>query len=78
MVQNWAVLCPHHRDPGDAAGRRTAPAERRGFWSGLLQSGYSPGYLLAAVAFLVIEPVFGRRSGSATAPSRAATGTVRS
>lgn len=30
------------------------PAEKRGFWSGLLQQGYPVGYLLATVAFFVI------------------------
>ncbi|MDQ2884256.1 MAG: MFS transporter [Actinomycetota bacterium] len=37
------------------------PPEKRGLFSGLLQEGYSVGYLLAAVAFLVINPVFGWR-----------------
>ncbi|MFD5592282.1 MFS transporter [Streptomyces griseorubiginosus] len=46
---------------GAALAMEKIPAERRGFWSGLLQSGYSLGYLLAAVAFFVIEPVFGWR-----------------
>ena len=46
---------------GAALAMEKIPAERRGFWSGLLQSGYSLGYLLAAVAFFVIEPTFGWR-----------------
>jgi SHS family lactate transporter-like MFS transporter len=46
---------------GAALAMEKIPAERRGFWSGLLQSGYSLGYLLAAVAFFVIEPSFGWR-----------------
>ncbi|MFC8519274.1 MFS transporter [Streptomyces sp. NPDC057257] len=46
---------------GAALAMEKIPAERRGFWSGLLQSGYSLGYLLAAVAFFVIEPAFGWR-----------------
>lgn len=46
---------------GAALAMEKIPAERRGFWSGLLQSGYSLGYLLAAVAFLGIEPAFGWR-----------------
>ena len=46
---------------GAALAMEKIPAERRGFWSGLLQSGYSLGYLLAAVAFFGIEPVFGWR-----------------
>ncbi len=37
------------------------PAEKRGFWSGLLQQGYPVGYLLATVAFFVITPFFGWR-----------------
>ncbi|MFV8183799.1 MFS transporter [Streptomyces sp. AF1B] len=46
---------------GAALAMEKIPAERRGFWSGLLQSGYSLGYLLAAVAFFGIEPAFGWR-----------------
>ncbi|MCX5418941.1 MFS transporter [Streptomyces sp. NBC_00078] len=46
---------------GAALAMEKIPAERRGFWSGLLQSGYSLGYLLAAVAFFGIEPTFGWR-----------------
>jgi SHS family lactate transporter-like MFS transporter len=46
---------------GAALAMEKIPPARRGFWSGLLQSGYSLGYLLAAVAFFVIEPTFGWR-----------------
>jgi len=46
---------------GAALAMEKIPAERRGFWSGLLQSGYSLGYLLAAVAFFGVEPAFGWR-----------------
>ncbi|MCQ4044111.1 MFS transporter [Streptantibioticus rubrisoli] len=46
---------------GAALAMEKIPAEKRGFWSGMLQGGYSFGYLLAAVAFLFIEPVFGWR-----------------
>ncbi|MEV0736647.1 MFS transporter [Streptomyces sp. NPDC050549] len=46
---------------GAALAMEKIPADRRGFWSGLLQSGYSLGYLLAAVAFFGIEPSFGWR-----------------
>jgi SHS family lactate transporter-like MFS transporter len=46
---------------GAALAMEKIPAERRGFWSGLLQSGYSLGYLLAAVAYFGIEPAFGWR-----------------
>jgi SHS family lactate transporter-like MFS transporter len=46
---------------GAALAMEKIPAEKRGFYSGLLQEGYSVGYLLAALAFLVIEPVWGWR-----------------
>jgi SHS family lactate transporter-like MFS transporter len=46
---------------GAALAMEKIPAEKRGFFSGLLQEGYSVGYLLAAVAFLVINPLFGWR-----------------
>jgi MFS transporter, SHS family, lactate transporter len=38
------------------------PAEKRGFWSGVLQQGYPVGYLFAAIAFFVIEPIGGWRA----------------
>src|SRR4051794_6678626 len=37
------------------------PVSKRGFYSGLLQVGYSIGYLVAAVAYFVITPLFGWR-----------------
>src|SRR4051794_19555549 len=37
------------------------PTAKRGFFSGVLQQGYPVGYLFAAVAFFVINPVFGWR-----------------
>jgi SHS family lactate transporter-like MFS transporter len=37
------------------------PVAKRGFFSGLLQVGYSIGYLVAAVAYFVITPLFGWR-----------------
>ena len=37
------------------------PAERRGFYSGLLQQGYAAGYLLAAVAYALVFPRWGWR-----------------
>jgi SHS family lactate transporter-like MFS transporter len=37
------------------------PPEKRGFWSGVLQQGYPVGYLLAAVAFFLVEPIAGWR-----------------
>src|SRR3954466_7110882 len=33
------------------------PPEKRGFYSGVLQQGYPVGYLLAAIAFFVVEPI---------------------
>jgi MFS transporter, SHS family, lactate transporter len=37
------------------------PAEKRGFFSGVLQQGYPVGYLFAAIAFFLVEPTFGWR-----------------
>jgi MFS transporter, SHS family, lactate transporter len=37
------------------------PAAKRGFYSGVLQQGYPVGYLLAAIAFFVVEPIAGWR-----------------
>jgi MFS transporter, SHS family, lactate transporter len=37
------------------------PAAKRGFWSGVLQQGYPVGYLLAAIAFFLVEPIAGWR-----------------
>jgi SHS family lactate transporter-like MFS transporter len=37
----------------------SSPARWRGLFSGIMQSGYSGGYLLAAVALRTIEPRFG-------------------
>src|SRR5271156_4376242 len=39
---------------GAALAMEKIPVERRGFFSGLLQAGYSMGYLLATVASLVV------------------------
>lgn len=33
------------------------PPDKRGFWSGVLQQGYSSGYLFAAVAYFVLHPL---------------------
>jgi SHS family lactate transporter-like MFS transporter len=44
---------------GAALAMEKIPRERRGFFSGFLQEGYSFGYLLAAVAFLVVSDVLG-------------------
>jgi SHS family lactate transporter-like MFS transporter len=40
---------------GAALAMEKLPAERRGFFSGVIQQGYSMGYLLAAVAYLLIS-----------------------
>src|SRR6201991_4439642 len=37
------------------------PARNRGFYSGVLQQGYPVGYLLAAIAFFLVEPIAGWR-----------------
>src|SRR3954454_19195787 len=44
---------------GAALAMEKIPTERRGFFSGVLQQGYSMGYLLAAVSFLIISDVLG-------------------
>ncbi len=46
---------------GAALAMEKIPPAKRGFWSGMLQGGYSFGYLLAALAFLFVEPSFGWR-----------------
>src|SRR4051795_9850581 len=37
------------------------PTEKRGFFSGVLQQGYPVGYLFAAIAFFIVDPIFGWR-----------------
>jgi SHS family lactate transporter-like MFS transporter len=44
---------------GAALAMEKIPAARRGFFSGLLQVGYSCGYLLASLAFLLVHSQFG-------------------
>jgi SHS family lactate transporter-like MFS transporter len=44
---------------GAALAMEKIPRERRGFFSGLLQEGYSFGYLLAAAVFLLLSEAFG-------------------
>ena len=44
---------------GAALAMEKIPRERRGFFSGLLQEGYAFGYLMAAVAYLLVSEVFG-------------------
>jgi MFS transporter, SHS family, lactate transporter len=42
---------------GAALAMEKVPAEKRGFFSGVLQQGYAVGYLLAAVAFLLVRQI---------------------
>ncbi|TWP32608.1 MFS transporter, partial [Leekyejoonella antrihumi] len=44
---------------GAALAMEKIPASRRGFFSGLLQGGYSMGYLMASLAFLVVNTWWG-------------------
>jgi SHS family lactate transporter-like MFS transporter len=44
---------------GAALAMEKIPTSRRGFFSGLLQEGYSFGYLLASLAFLLVNTEFG-------------------
>src|SRR3954449_2396716 len=44
---------------GAALAMEKIPTHRRGFFSGLLQEGYSAGYLLAAAVYLVLHQAFG-------------------
>jgi MFS transporter, SHS family, lactate transporter len=44
---------------GAALAMEKIPARRRGFFSGLLQEGYSAGYLLAAAVYLLLHGAFG-------------------
>ncbi|MFI6074527.1 MFS transporter [Actinoplanes sp. NPDC051343] len=44
---------------GAALAMEKIPAHRRGFFSGVLQEGYSTGYLLASLAFLLVHSVLG-------------------
>ena len=37
------------------------PSAKRGFYSGVLQQGYPVGYMLAAIAFFLVEPIAGWR-----------------
>lgn len=46
---------------GAALAMEAAPTTRRGLLSGLLQEGYSAGYLLAAAAYFVVFPRLGWR-----------------
>ncbi len=44
---------------GAALTMEKVPVSRRGFFSGVLQAGYSAGYLLASLAFLLIHSALG-------------------
>jgi SHS family lactate transporter-like MFS transporter len=44
---------------GAALAMEKIPASRRGFFSGLLQQGYAMGYLLAALAYLLVHSALG-------------------
>jgi len=46
---------------GASLAMEAVPANRRGFFSGLLQEGYAFGYLLAAAAYFLLFPAFGWR-----------------
>ena len=46
---------------GAALAFETLPAEGRGFFSGMLQEGYVVGYLMAALAYARLFPIFGWR-----------------
>src|SRR3954452_23675362 len=37
------------------------PASKRGFFSGGMQQGYPEGFMLAAIAFFIVEPIAGWR-----------------
>jgi SHS family lactate transporter-like MFS transporter len=47
---------------GASLAMESAPVQRRGFLSGLMQAGYPLGYLLAALAVLIVIPTFGWRA----------------
>ena len=44
---------------GAALTMEKVPRQRRGFFSGILQAGYSAGYLLATLAFLLVHSALG-------------------
>lgn len=46
---------------GASLAMEVLPAKARGLFSGILQQGYAFGYLLAAVAYWVVFPIFGWR-----------------
>src|SRR5262245_23407430 len=46
---------------GASLAMETLPTQARGLFSGVLQQGYAFGYLLAAVVYWVVFPIFGWR-----------------
>jgi SHS family lactate transporter-like MFS transporter len=46
---------------GAALAMEKIPTHKRGFFSGVLQQGYAVGYLLAALVFLAVNPIWGWR-----------------
>jgi SHS family lactate transporter-like MFS transporter len=46
---------------GASLAMEKVPPEKRGFYSGVLQQGYPVGYLFAAIAYFVVEPIAGWR-----------------
>lgn len=46
---------------GAALAMEKIPIAKRGFYSGLLQQGYAAGFMAAALAYLVIDPIWGWR-----------------
>src|SRR4051812_14331014 len=53
MVGEWGL--------GASLAMEKIPVEKRGFFSGVLQQGYPVGYLFAAIAFFLVEPIAGWR-----------------
>src|SRR6266403_4041252 len=47
---------------GASVAMEALPTEARGLFSGILQQGYAFGYLLAAVVYWIVFPVFGWRA----------------
>jgi MFS transporter, SHS family, lactate transporter len=46
---------------GASLAMESLPAKARGFFSGILQQGYATGYLLAALVYWIVFPIFGWR-----------------
>jgi MFS transporter, SHS family, lactate transporter len=43
---------------GASLAMEKVPPEKRGFFSGVLQQGYPVGYLFAAIAYFIVDPLF--------------------